>query len=300
MLFVYTDYVYISGSSKSLLDDDFKTKFHALLIVLLALIFYPLAYEIIQMIKGGLGEYFSDFGNYFDLIYIFGSFIMAFVHWGNPYSFASKLLMSVIVTLAIRRTFNFLRIFNALSPIVTMLNNVIWQLRIFLTFYFILVILFSLMYGVLGIGNYKLYGAFRTNFDVNVNKPGLPAELDDGAPGVEYKKIGLFFGNILQTVRISMGDFGVIGAADYLTAEENYLFWFIWLLTAVITCIIFLNFIVAEASASYTEVSEQLENYIQQQRASLVAEAEGLIPLQYKLRHQDDYPKYIVIRKIET
>ena len=49
-----------------------------------------------------------------------------------------------------------------------------------------------------------------------------------------------------------MGDFGAIAAADYLTLEENYLFWFIWLLTAVITCIIFLNFIVAEASASYT------------------------------------------------
>jgi len=49
-----------------------------------------------------------------------------------------------------------------------------------------------------------------------------------------------------------MGDFGAIAAADYLTDEENYLFWFIWLLTAVITCIIFLNFIVAEASASYT------------------------------------------------
>jgi|TARA_B110001450_G_scaffold255281_1_gene282438 hypothetical protein len=126
MLFVYTDMVYINGSSKALADDGFKTNFHSLLIVLLALITYPLLYEIIQMFKGGLGEYFSDFGNYFDLIYIFGSFIMAFVHWGNPYSFASKLLMSVIVTLAIRRTFNFLRIFNALSPIVTMLNNVIW------------------------------------------------------------------------------------------------------------------------------------------------------------------------------
>jgi hypothetical protein len=126
MLFVYTDMVYINGSSKALNDEKFKTSFHSLLIVLLALISYPLLYEIIQMFKGGLGDYFADFGNYFDLIYIFGSFIMAFVHWGNPYSFASKLLMSVIVTLAIRRTFNFLRIFNALSPIVTMLNNVIW------------------------------------------------------------------------------------------------------------------------------------------------------------------------------
>jgi len=78
--------------------------------------------------------------------------------------------------------------------------------------------LFSLMYGVLGLGNYKLYGAFRDNFDINSKKPGLTPELSDSAPGVEYKKIGLFFGNILQTVRISMGDFGAIAAADYLTA----------------------------------------------------------------------------------
>jgi len=110
------------------------------------------------MFKDGLGEYFSDGANYYDLIYILASVAMAFVHYTNPFNFTSKLLMSIIVTLAIRRTFNFLRIFNALSPIVTMLNNVIWQLRVFLTFYFILVILFSLMYGVLGVGNYKLYG----------------------------------------------------------------------------------------------------------------------------------------------
>ena len=70
-----------------------------------------------------------------------------------------------------------------------------------------------------------------------------------------------------------MGDFGAITPSDYLTPAENYIFWVIWILTAVITCIIFLNFIVAEAGASYTAVSEQLENYIQQQRAVLVAEA---------------------------
>jgi hypothetical protein len=60
-----------------------------------------------------------------------------------------------------------------------------------------------------------------------------------------------------------MGDFAVIAAADYLPEAENYLFWIIWLITVVLTCIIFLNFIVAEASASYTEVAQQLDNYIQ-------------------------------------
>ena len=129
-------------------------------IVLLVGILYPMIYEIIQMFKIGLEDYFTDLGNYADLVYIFGSVAMSFVHMDDPYSFGSKLLMSIIVILAIRRTFNFLRIFSVLSPIVTMLNNVIWDLRIFLTFYFLLVLLFSLMYGVLGLGNVFLKGAF--------------------------------------------------------------------------------------------------------------------------------------------
>jgi hypothetical protein len=95
-----------------------------------------------------------------------------------------------------------------------------------------------------------------------------------------------------------MGDFGCIAASDYLTPAENWLFWVIWLITAIMTCIIFLNFIVAEASASYSEVSEQLEEYIQQQRADLVAEAESLSPDSWKTESR--YPRFIAIRKVET
>jgi|DEB0MinimDraft_12_1074336.scaffolds.fasta_scaffold139483_1 hypothetical protein len=95
-----------------------------------------------------------------------------------------------------------------------------------------------------------------------------------------------------------MGDFAIIAAADYLSETDNYMFWLIWLVTVVLTAIIFLNFIVAEASNSYTEVSEQLENYIQQQRADLAAEAEGLYPA--CLKSEKNFPKYIIIRKVET
>jgi len=35
---------------------------------------------------------------------------------------------------------------------------------------------------------------------------------------MEYEKVGMFFGNFLQTMRISMGDFAAISAADYLNA----------------------------------------------------------------------------------
>ena len=164
----------------------------------------------------------------------------------------------MVVILAIRRTFSYLRIFKSLSPIVTMLQNVIWDLRVFLTFYVILTLLFSLMYGVLGLGNAKIPGGFRDAFyDFETS------ELKSDAPGIEYDKIGLFFGNFIQTIRLSMGDFAAIDAANTLSKNENYVFWIVWFVTVVVTCIIFLNFIVAEASASYSTVSEQLQDFIQ-------------------------------------
>lgn len=51
--------------------------------------------------------------------------------------------MCIIVLLLIVKTFFFLRIFPTLTPIVVMLTNVIWDLKIFLFFYTILILLFS-------------------------------------------------------------------------------------------------------------------------------------------------------------
>jgi len=151
------------------------------------------------MFNIGIVDYMADTGNYIDLVYIWGSIAMSLIHGSEigPYAFVSKFLMCLVALLAVRRTFNFLRIFTFLSPIVTMLTNVIWALRIFMTFYFILCLLFSLMFGVLGIGNYKLEGSFRTTFYTveDENEAGGPRVLDSDAPGIEYYKIGLFLGN---------------------------------------------------------------------------------------------------------
>ena len=213
ILIMYTDFVYIkkaenveyvspAATSENALpgeatgditvehDDDSLQSFS---IILLAGIIYPLCYETVQMFKGGIGEYLSDAGNYIDLLYIWGSVAMSIIHMAKgPYLWYSKALMIIVVILAIRRTFSYLRIFKSLSPIVTMLQNVIWDLRVFLTFYVILTLLFSLMYGVLGLGNSKIPGGFRDQyFDFEKQ------ELDSGAPGIEYDKIGLFFGNFI-------------------------------------------------------------------------------------------------------
>lgn len=78
-------------------------------------------------------------------------------------------------------------------------------------------------------------------------------------------------------MRISMGDYDFDGAND-LKDVENIVYWICWLLMVTITCIIFLNFIIAEASNSYTNVMDTLDAQILKERASLIKEAEEMLP----------------------
>jgi hypothetical protein len=150
------------------------------------------------------------------------------------------------------------------------------------------------MFGVLGVGNYKLQGKFRDTFYT-----GSPRSLSDEAPGYEYEMIGMLAGNFIQCVRLSMGDGAIIGAAEFLdTPTEGIMFWLIWLLNVIIQCIIFMNFIVAEAGNTYNTVSEQLECFIEVQKAALIAEAERMIPGVSKTA--DRFPRAIIVRTIET
>ena len=60
-------------------------------------------------------------------------------------------------------------------------------------FYAILVFMFSLIIGVLGLSNFS-------------NQPEIAKALGSGVPGIEYKHIGLFIGNMIHVVRMSIGD----------------------------------------------------------------------------------------------
>ena len=98
--------------------------------------------------------------------------------------------------------------------------------------------------------------------------------------GTEHNTIGLHWAEMMWTLRMSMGDntgIKVFKKPGFkLTGEENYIFWVIWILTVVVTCVIFLNFIVAEASASYSKVVECLDEVIRQEMAALISEAEKM------------------------
>jgi hypothetical protein len=67
--------------------------------------------------------------------------------------FPCKVMMTIIYLMQIHKTFFFLRIFDAVSYIVTMLYTVMWDLKVFILFYFILIFLFSQIYSVFGLNN---------------------------------------------------------------------------------------------------------------------------------------------------
>lgn len=120
-------------------------------IVLLVLILIPLLYECAQMYMAGPVDYITDMGNIIDLSYITCAIAMGIFHaTQTPYTFLSKLLMWLVGFFCVRRTFFFFKIFASLSPVISMLSNVIWKLRIFLAFYFILCLKFGLLLGVFG------------------------------------------------------------------------------------------------------------------------------------------------------
>ena len=77
-------------------------------------------------------------------------------------------------------------------------------------------------------------------------------------------------------LRLSIGDFDCIDTATKLPKYENWMFWFIWLIAVIISNVVFLNFIVAEASASYSKVTETLEAVIQKEKASMIHESESM------------------------
>lgn len=107
------------------------------------------------------------------------------------------------------------------------------------------------MFMIVGLGNdYGTEGA-----DVHPEGgAGLKA-----AQGTEYSHIGLHLGTVFSTFRVSIGDFSAIDTSASLTGADNWLFWIIWTFVMVATCIVFLNFIVAEASASYAKVMDEIE-----------------------------------------
>jgi hypothetical protein len=86
----------------------------------------------------------------------------------------------------------------------------------------------------------------------------------------------MFIGNYIWTFRLSLGDYDLMGEVPGMSDFDNVTFWIFWVLSVTLTSIIFLNFIIAEASASYSKVVEDKEAIIAKERVAMITEAEEM------------------------
>ena len=139
---------------------------------LLLSVTHTFIYEILQMLRIGLKLYLRDPQNYLDMLFIMFSILTIGHHFVvHPFTFLSKAVLIVAILFNTLRTLKCMRIFTAFSPIVIMLDNVLWQLRFFVLFYVILLAFFSLGLNIVGLGNrryhinpiYSTYSKFCMN-----------------------------------------------------------------------------------------------------------------------------------------
>ena len=74
------------------------------------------------------------------------------------------------------------------------------------------------------------------------------------------------------------------------------MYWILFLVTLVTTNIVFLNFIIAEASESYAKVKETIEESKSKEKASMINETEAMLPK--ALVNKERFPRYIIARTV--
>lgn len=209
---------------------------------------YPLFYDGRQMYNEG-SEYLNDKWNYVDIFHISLGYINLILQYNlDPFNVTCKITMIVCIMTCLIKQFFFMRVVMSFSYIVTMIVNVVYDLRIFLTFYAILMVSFSMVFNI-----------------ISNNK------------SAEYAKVGSIMGNLLTTMRLSLGDFQ-FDLLEELNARQHIMFWVIWLIMVLFSSLIFLNFIIAEVSNSYQNVKDKIDSLVFKERAFLVLEVENLIP----------------------
>lgn len=175
---------------------------------------------------------------------------------------ASQILMVVFTLLVINRTFFFFRIFSGLAFLVSMIKQVVMDLRPFLFIFFFLLMMFGLCLGNIDWGSYEFSDDPVTR-NIQYTSTG---------PDKEYLMMHKLLARVIACLRLSVNDYN-FDATTYMNPFDNGFYWLLYLIVAIISAIIFLNFIIAEVGASYSNVKDTLHVTLLQQKGQLINEA---------------------------
>ena len=106
-------------------------------------------------------------------------------------------LMLIYTMIMMLKTFFYLRIFKSLSFLVSMLGQVMHDLKPFMTFFLIIVWMLGLVFALTDWGNFE----YSDNDDVRT------IQYTPAGPDKEYLFLHKFFARMVFVCRISLGDF---------------------------------------------------------------------------------------------
>ena len=221
------------------------------------------------------GHYFEDPWNWVDILNIgLGYWNIYNQLYSGTLELVTKLVLIALIIVCLLKLFFYMRIVESFSYIVTMILSVFADLRTFLAFYAILIVMFSLIFDVISRN-----------------------------PAGEYSKVGPFVGNLFSTLRLSLGDFdfGVLAETDAtkgaLDRDQHLLYWLVWLAMVVFSALIFLNFIIAEVSNSYSKINANISKLVYKERAGLINEAEDVMSKKVRRTNKSRFPTFIITRE---
>jgi hypothetical protein len=212
-------------------------------VALLIFLIYFTYFEIRQMIHHKLA-YFTTFWNFIDLISIVLNFaiIICDLAGGKEESVVS--LSGIAVLFMWMKLFYFGRIFISTAAMIRMIIEITIDMK-----YFLIVFIIS----ILSFGNCFFILARNGSGDLFTG--------------------GNYFRAFLYTYRQALGDFDT---NDFSPKDKNYL-QFLWVLSTMITLIIFLNLLIAIMGDTFDRVQETAENNMLKELAALMVENELLV-----------------------
>ena len=107
-------------------------------------------YELKQASKN-VRQYFTEAWNYIDFTLIFLYLVHSAVSFSSLDTMYLQILDCVLVILVFMKVCYYLRIYDGFSFLVSMMQGVFLDIKYFITFYALVIVLFSSLFGILGI-----------------------------------------------------------------------------------------------------------------------------------------------------
>lgn len=200
--------------------------------------------------------------------------------------------MLLVCLVLMLKTFFYLRIFKQVSFLVSMLKQVMIDIIPFMTFFAIILFMFSLLVSVIDWGQYE-YDNLQTVRGIQYTSTG---------PDKEYMQLHKLAARFIYVYRKAIGD-NNYDASTYLPQFQNGLFWVQYVMQHIISVIIILNFVVAEVSNSYNTVKSTLRQKLLKEQGNMINEAEEILRSRFSsaavLKWKHFFPKYIIKRELD-